>query len=43
MGVGDLAEVSEGALVVLGNAVAGGVHAADFPLRGKMALIGRIL
>ena len=41
--VGDLAEIDKSALVVLRDAVAGSIHAPDFPLRDQMALIGRVL
>src|SRR5207244_4391033 len=37
MGVGDTAEIFEGADVVLGDAVTVGVHLAQFPLRDGMA------
>ena len=43
MGVGDLAEIVEGAQVVLRHAVAVRIHAADLPLRREMTLIGRVL
>src|SRR5271163_5315749 len=43
MGIGDLAEIVEGAKVVLRHAVAVGVHAAELPLRHRLPLLGGIL
>ena len=42
MAVGDLAEIVERPQVVLRHAVAVGVHAAELPLRQRLALLGRI-
>ena len=43
MGIDDLTEIVEGAQVVMGNAIACRIHAADLPLRGQVPLIGRVL
>src|SRR4029077_12934004 len=43
MAVGDAAEILEGAQVAAWHALAGGVHAAELPLRDRIALLGRVL
>ena len=43
MRAGDAAEIFEGAHVVLGDAVAVGIHPAQFPLCDRMAALGGIL
>ena len=43
MRVGDAAEIFERAQIVLGDAVAIGIHPAELPLRDGMAAFGRIL
>ena len=43
MRAGDPAEILEGAQFVARHAIAGGIHAAELPLRQRVALIGGIL
>ena len=43
MGVGDLTEIDEGTLIILGNTIADGIHTANFPLCREVPLIGGIL
>jgi hypothetical protein len=42
MAVGDAAEIFERLEIVLGHAVAFGVHAPEFPLRQRVALFGGV-
>ena len=43
VGIGDAAEILERAQIVLGDAVALGVHPAKFPLRDRVTVLGRVL
>jgi hypothetical protein len=43
MTVGDLAEIIEGAQIIVWRAIAIGIHAPELPLRGRLTLIGGIL
>ncbi len=43
MGIGDAAEILEGAQFVARHAVARRIHAAELPLRQRVALLGGVL
>src|SRR3974377_2524277 len=42
MAVGNLSEIFKGLKVVVGNAIAFGIHAAELPLRHGMSVLGGI-